>query len=441
MSRARLTLRGCAFALLLALAPPAAAADDPPLPEPRDAMRQWPPIAQVQAALAGHPRMAQALARRQALRAGGDALLAGPNEVALRTIQARRRTDTPGGSAHEWQVAAERTLRSTAKREADARLADDDFATADRLVDQTRHALARELLADWLVWRAALAGVAFADAQAALAARLAAGVARRLAEGDASALEAELAAGEAERERAAATLARARAAGARLALRQRFPEIDGRTELDPVPQVPPAGERAGLEAAYLADHPDVMLARALASRAASALARTRAELRPDPSVGAYAGLDRGGAERVLGLTFSLPIAGAARDARVREAAAESDAASGQVSALERQLRADFDVLWSDATLRAEAAAALEAAARAQSAAAARVGRAWELGEASLSDWLQARRAAAQAGEQALGAGVEAASAAARLALELRRLPRMGPREPSADAAGKASGKP
>lgn len=251
---------------------------------------------------------------------------------------------------------------------------------------------------------------------------MAAALARRLAAGDASALEAGIAAGDAERERALALLAEARATAARLTLRSRFPELDGRSQQAPTSTVPPEHERAHLASDHLEASPELALARAERQRSESAFARSLAALRSEPSVGAYSAVDRGGAERVLGLTLSVPLAGAARDARVREAAAERDAAGERVQEVERRLRAAFSQLWTDAGLRSEAAQALARAAQAQAQAAARVGRAWELGEASLAEWLLARRTAGLAHEQALAAAIETTAAAAHLALELDRLP-------------------
>ncbi|MCX7272721.1 MAG: TolC family protein [Burkholderiales bacterium] len=150
--------------------------------------------------------------------------------------------------------------------------------------------------------------------------------------------------------------------------------------------------------------------------------RLRANLRTDPSIGVFTAFDRGGSERVLGVALSLPLAGPARDATLRGALAEQQTAQERARDLERRLQAEFEVGWSDATARATAARALAQAALAQTGVASQMGRAYSLGEASLSDWLQARRSANDAQQQALGARLDAAEAGARLRLDLHELP-------------------
>ena len=385
-----------------------------------------PPRAQIQAALTNHPRVLAAQARERSLQAGGDSLRAGQHETVLRTTQARRRSDGPGGAQHEWLVGVERTLRSDTKRQADGRLADQDVVLGGQLVEDARHETARELLRAWFAWQRAAGEARLAEEQLTLVAGLTRSVDQRVRAGDAAQIEAGQAGAELERTRAVSLLARAHESASGLTLRRRFPEIavdsPDSSRLVPLEVAEPAmADRERLRDLYLARSHEIALARGEARRAELAAERARAERRTDPSIGAFAAFDRGGSESVLGIAISLPLAGPAREAGLRGALAEHQAASARADDLERRVQADFEVGWSDATARASAARALAQAAAAQAAIATRLGRAYTLGEAALSDWLLARRHASEAQQQAMGARLEAIEAAARLRLDLHEL--------------------
>jgi outer membrane protein TolC len=439
-----LTAAGIGTAALL-VAGPATAASDPGstagavqiIASLGNAEVALPARPQIQAALQNHPRVAAAQARLLALKAAGDALRAGPNETVLRTTQARRRSDGLSGTQHEWTLSAERVLRSADKQRADALLAGQEELLGDQLVEDARHETARELLHAWFGWLRGVGESRLAAEQLELVSRLSDTVGRRLLAGDAARLEAGLANAELERARAGALLARAREEAAGLALRSRFPDITA----EPARGQSPVGKETGAAAAdaatatlatsaareqlrvlYLARSHELLLARAESRRAQLIADRLRAQLRSDPSIGVFTAVDRGGSERVLGVALSLPLAGPARDATLRAALAEHQAAQERARDLERRLQAAFEVGWSDATARTTAAWALTQAAQAQSGVASQMGRAYSLGEASLSDWLQARRSANDAQQQALGARLDAAEASARLRLDLHELP-------------------
>ena len=444
-----LTAAGIGSLALLAAGPADAAADSGPtasaaqtiasLGDPGVALPARP---QIQAALQNHPRVATAQARLLALKAAGDVLRAGPNETVLRTTQARRRSDGFAGTQHEWTLSAERVLRSADKQRADALLAGQEEQLGDHLVEDARHETARELLHAWFGWLRGVGESRLAAEQLELVSRLSDTVGRRLLAGDAARLEAGLASAELERARAGALLARAREEAAGRALRSRFPDITAEPDQGPSPvgkepgaAFADAGTRAGdaaamtagtpreqLRALYLSRSHELLLARAESRRAQLVADRLRAQLRSDPSIGVFTAFDRGGSERVLGVALSLPLAGPARDATLRAALAEHQAAQERARDLERRLQAEFEVGWSDATARATAAWALVQAAQAQSVVASQMGRAYSLGEASLSDWLQARRSANDAQQQALLARLDAAEAGARLRLDLHELP-------------------
>ncbi len=403
-----------------------------PLLDPRlaDADVPWPARSELRAALAGHPRIAEAAARARVLAAGADILRAGPHETVVRTTQVRRRVDNPGASYHEWQLGIERALRWPQRAAADRALADRQTAVGASQLEDARHETARELLRGWFAWLRARDEARAAHEQTALAAQLADTVRRRVQAGDAAAMDGALAGAELERVRAQALLARSHVDLAAAWITQRFPEIALAVPDEPparandasIPATPPPTERERLRTAYVERHHELALARAEARRASAQVERARAELRPDPSIGAYLASDRGAAERVLGIGVSLPLAGPARDAALRQALADEQARIESARDIERRVLASFDRDWVELTARTAAAFAFAQAASAQQDAARQIGRAYALGESSLPDWLAARRVAGDARAQALSARWDAAETAARLRLDLHELP-------------------
>ncbi|MFM1988966.1 MAG: hypothetical protein RJA99_1923, partial [Pseudomonadota bacterium] len=130
---------------------------------------------------------------------------------------------------------------------------------------------------------------------------------------------------------------------------------------------------------------------------------------------------RGGAERILGLAVSIPLAGAARAAAVDEAAAQARAAAAREAAVRRRLEAEVE----GAVLRAAGARdgwqRLDAAAARLESAAALSARAYALGEGAIGEVLVARRLASDARLAAVTAGVDAAQARYRLLLDAHAL--------------------
>ena len=181
---------------------PASASASAPGSSPALAPIGLPPRAQIQAALKNHPRVLAAQARERSLQAGGDSLRAGQHETVLRTTQARRRSDGPGGAQHEWLFGVERTLRSADKRQADGRLADQDAVLGGHLVEDAHHETARELLRAWFAWQRAAGEARLAGEQLTLVSELTRSVERRVQAGDAAQIEAALAGAELERARA-----------------------------------------------------------------------------------------------------------------------------------------------------------------------------------------------------------------------------------------------
>jgi outer membrane protein TolC len=216
--------------------------------------------------------------------------------------------------------------------------------------------------------------------------------------GTAAALEQHQAEAALAQARAQAEAASGRAVAARQILARHFPGLDL-----PVPPAVPAPEPLpGDDAPWLQRLGDASVEVAAARREVAMAEAQRgideAERRPDPTVALRVGSARNGAERVVGLSLSVPFGGEARQAVAQASAAR--AVAGQWLLEDTQRRSDANALQYLAAARTAYASWLAHADAAHSLAIATDGlaRAYQLGEGSLADVLSARR---QANEQQL----------------------------------------
>ena len=385
-----------------------------------------PPEAAVRAAVEQSPTVQAADAARRGTQARADGLRAGPHETVVRAIGQRRWVrDGERQRFGEGQIAIERPLRLWGKAEADAELADATQATGRVAAQDARHETARQLLA---LWFAALrAGQARQAAQdnAGAATELALITERRLRAGDAARLEAELAAAEQARMQAALAAAEAAETSALAELQARFPDLcpqrcapaEAPAALPETPIQPAAQMRAH----YIEHSHEYLLAQAEETLALRQARRSDLERRPDPTVGVFATSERGGAERLAGVSLSLPLGSAHREAQAAAALADADAALSRRLAAERRLGAEFDVLWSQLGGKRAAAQAQAQAAALQRSAADRALRAYRAGESGLSELLAVRRVLADAVLAERLARSEALESDSRLRLDLHEL--------------------
>lgn len=424
-------LRALAAALLFALAGAASCADAPPAAQavalpalpaldalPHPTLPQSNAVAQV---LAETPALREAQAMQQAAAHSGAALRAGSNEFTVQAQVQRRRIDSTvdAGRYTEWQLLVDRTLRLPAQAQADGRLADALQASAQAALQAARQRAIGDMLAAWFAAQRAHAEAELAQQDLDLIDAQLRALQRREALGDASRLERELMQAEQSRARAALLLAQGAADSSRAALRARYPQL-----ADAQPQSADAGGLLRLPAESaeqlrvraLQFHPLLAEQRAVAQKAQALAAQARAARTPQPTLGAYVGSERGGSERIVGLQLALPLGGVARVEQERAALAEADAARWRLRELQAQTEAEFARLYALAQAQLAAVQAAEQAAAAQAQASNRTQRAWQLGEAGLSEWLLARRSAVDAARQVLQARFDAAASIAQLRL-------------------------
>lgn len=394
-----------------------------------------PPEAAVREAVARSPAVQAADAAQRGAAARAQALRAGPHETVVRASGQRRWVhDGSGQRFTEGQIAIERPLRLGGKAESDAQLAEATQAASRVAAQDVRHEAARQLLALWFAAQRAGQAQQTARDNADAAAELARVTERRLRAGDAARLDAELAAAEHARMQAALATAQAAYQAAQADLQARFPGLEAaRTkegeaappllDLPPQPDLPPLPQQppAQLRLRYIEHSHEYLLAQAEETLALRQARRADLERRPDPTVGVFATSERGGSERIAGVSLSVPLGSMHRQAQADQALADADAALSRRLAAERRLGAEFDVLWSLLAGKRAAAQAQARAATLQQGAADRALRAYRAGESGLTELLAVRRTLAEALLAERLARSEALEGDSRLRLDLHEL--------------------
>jgi outer membrane protein TolC len=417
LKRAHARWRATALSAALALALATAAhADTPPLPLPDDAAVRGHLLQAPALAGAGHSLAAERAAARQ--------LQAGDSGWTASASTARRALGQgavpPRGQ--EWELGLERAWRLPGKAALADRLGQARVATAQAQQALRWREQARALLDQQLAWLAAREAAAVWASQVQLLTRQAQAVARRQQLGDAARIDGLQADAALAQARAQADQAQARALAEQRAMAERF------GGLQPVDRpLPPPPTDAGAPAAATADdaalvaHPELQLAAQELQAAAAQAGVDAAERRGDPRIGWRIGTGPTAGERLVGVTLSLPLGSAQRDAGADASAARLRAAQAASDGVRLRLAAD-------AVQRRLATQRLHALWQQQRAAADALGqvadglaRGYALGEGTLADVLQAQRLANEQRLAATLAAVDAWGAAWSQALEVGAL--------------------
>ncbi|TXI88676.1 MULTISPECIES: TolC family protein [unclassified Cupriavidus] len=381
-----------------------------------------PDDAAVRQAVTGAPDVMAAEARRDATLARAVGIRAGTAETVVRAVSQGRSVREPSERYAEGQIAVERPLRLWGKADADARLADATAEAGRLMVMDARHESTRQILTLWFtVMRTRQARIA-AEENAAAASELVAMTTRRIQMGDAARLDGELAAADHARARAAVATAGAAEQAAVAELRGRYPMLGEPDSLaEAAPPSPLADPPETLRRLYIEDSHEYRLALAQEAQSLRQATRVDLERKPDPTVGMFVTIERGGAERILGVSVAMPLGGTHRAAAATAAAADAEAAARTRMAVERKLGAEFDMQYRNLIGRRASAQAQAEAARLQRTASARATRAYRAGESGLAELLAVRRGLAEALLAEQLARVEALEADSRLRLDLHRL--------------------
>ncbi len=349
--------------------------------------------------------------------AGHDAemLRVSPNEWTVNLAKQRRSyVDAP--RSQEWNVGLERTVRWPGKRQLDVELGARGIARAEaQYRSDSRQALS-ELIGLWFDWIRTSRIAEWTRDLVALASYNRVAVEKRVKAGDAARLDLNLA----EADRAAAERgameADAEATIARTRLEARFPKAPTRLpELGaPIEETESPGARIDR---WLTGSAAVRALDAVRAEAEAAVSRERADRRPDPTLGVFRASEAYGDERIVGISLSIPLPGAYRDARYARAIAERDRRDTEVELALRELR--VTATERDSADRSGASRWKLARESADHAAEnVRLSqRAYTLGEADLQTLLAARRSALESERGAIDAQTQALAAHYRFEIE------------------------
>lgn len=401
-----LTLPALLFASVLALAQPT------PRPVPPD----LPGNEAGQLLINEDPSVVQARHAMEAARERAVALAAGSYEWTAKASLQRRREELGGANYREWTAGIERAIRIGGKAGIDRELGATHERLAKAQYGEARREAARELLGFWMDWMAAERARQLWLEQQQLAQDNLAAVVRRRSAGDASLLEENSARVDVAEVQRQLSTARNEEAKARARLRGHFPTLTLQLAQTAEPQQLD-GEPGQWRERILDESDELRVVREEQRLATLQAARARANRISDPTVGVYTSSERGGSERIVGLSLSMPFGSAARSASEREAARLAEAAQAAVEAKQREIEAEV------AQNLADAAGSLERWRFAQAAQAASrdslrmTQRAYSLGESDLQSLLQARRQGVEAALGGEAARIDALRAHYRLLVD------------------------
>ena len=400
--------RICALIALAAALDVHAAEEYPSLLPPQESVRAWlDNLPEVKAARAG-VALEQANAQR---------LRAGPYEWTVKgTLQRRSERDT-GASFRENQLAVERPVRWFGKADKDAALGEQRIRLASFALADAWHEAARAFLQDWFDALREARMAARLQEQAALHEQQVELVRKRFKAGDAPRLDVMLV--EAERDRAVAEQRQAaqRAARAAAGLRQRYAGAEPLVPAAlPAPQAP-AGTAQDWVRRLLAENHEIAAAQAQAALGRLNAERAALERRPDPTLGMHVAQERGGQEKIVGVTISIPFPGTARRAQQEIGASEAQIAQEKARQVQNRVQREAHATALTAIAAYDNWERLMRLAEQSQATTALVSKAYALGEAPLGDLILARRQAMEAGANAEAAQIDALQTQARLLLD------------------------
>lgn len=371
-------------------------------------------LAQVQAARAG---VAVAQAR-------GQRLAAGSYEWNLKA-GSQRRSETTGQNYTEGELALERSIRWGDKAQTDRELGEAGVAAGQSGYADVWHEAVRALVAAWFEWQRERSAAAVLTQQAVLAQEQLQVVLRRVKAGDAARMDLLMAQAEHDRALAAQQQSRGREQVQRQELQKRFPGL--------ATEGAAASVLASPDTLRLPDDPqrwfkrivddnhEVELAEAEWRMARLHSQRAQLDSRPDPLLGVRAAHERGGQEHVLGVYMTIPLPGAYRAAEQRATLALADAAEQRLKQTRQRVEAAAQRVVLQATHATAVWPRLTAVQQAMASVAQLAVKAYGLGELTLTEALQARRAALEAALAADAAGWEAQEAISRLLVDAHRL--------------------
>ncbi|MEZ5475562.1 MAG: TolC family protein [Steroidobacteraceae bacterium] len=338
-------------------------------------------------------------ARSRLLQARSEARLSalGPYEWTLSGAGVKR--DIEGeGRFNEWDTALERPVRLPGKAALDRELGKLMIVRAAAELQVVERTTRLAILDAWFACVGAAERAQLLEQDRSYMQGVYDAVAIRRRGGDLAELDEALASAELATANAGTTAARMQAADAARALATRLDVTSCAVESwDAPPETTVGTASLGVTADDgVAADPAVRVSAAIAELASVGAERTRRDRWPDPTLAATYGRERGGVERLGGLSISVPLGVRRRAAEIAKAEAAAAVAAAEHDTARANSRREW--LARSAALRRshEVWLALAAAEAHQRRAADLTRHAFELGELSLAESLIVRRVALQA---------------------------------------------
>lgn len=380
-----------------------------------------PPLTAVSAALNNTPTVRAATANLGVEAANRERLRAGSYETSVRLGAQQRHTLVPENRYKEWDVSLERALRLPSKSRIDNQLGEQGMVQAHYILGDALHESGRVLLSSWFnwlleyyqnqQWQAQVKGLS--EQLRIVQTRVKAGDAAKLDQ-----LQAEAALSQAQAQLAEAGM---RLAIARNQLSSRYPAIN-LPERPIMPQPEPVTEGVTVWQQRAQDHNhELAIAHGETQRYGLMLSRSEADRIPDPSVGLRFSDERGGEEKVVGVSVTIPLPGGGRKASQQMAAASQLVATEREQGVRIKIQTETTNSWLATQSAYTAWQASETASATMRNHANLIARAYQLGESGLTDVLNARRLAQEAELNAINSRLSAAQVRYRLLLDTHAL--------------------
>lgn len=383
-------------------------------------MRNLPPLAEVDRALENYPGVAAAKARIAAARAQADMLRAGPHEFVLSGSYTRRDVDREG-RYNEMDATLLRAIRLPGKAKLDREAGALGVEVAANKSEDVHHQAALLLADYWFDWLTANELMRNDQQTVKALEGVLSAVDKRVQATDAAPLEADQA-------RAALAAAQAQLANsnmelekARVSLNAVFPEITlvpGSGLADP--ELPPQ-PLAQLRDLIINRSHEIGAVDKEAQRLSTLANRARIDRLPDPTIGIRTFNERGGIERGVSLSLSIPLGGSLRQATAQRAAADAHAAAYDVAEVRRRIQviADSDV--SASTTRMKAWESMRISAASADKAAQRTVKGHDLGAIDMTDMLLVQKQANDARRAEIVARADAVRAVTRMLIDAHEI--------------------
>jgi cobalt-zinc-cadmium efflux system outer membrane protein len=345
----------------------------------------------------------------------------GLHEWTVRATTQERRDLTTQRTYMESQVALERAFRIPGKASVDAALGQQAIEIAEFTRADAWHEAGRALLAAWFDWLRGREQVSVLDDQARILEQHRDAVARRVAAGDAPAIEARLAEGELDRVRALSLEARQSVEALAFDLQELFPALS--LQAPSTIAVPAALEETDRtwHDRIVADNHELELAQNQQREAELFAERAKLDRIADPTVGVHYGQERDRQEKLLGLTVTLPFGGSGRRADFAAATARARMAAERTRQVRLKVEGDANRALGAVRLTRARWEQLSRLSDQMQATASTLRRGYELGELDLAQTLAAQRQALEATLGARQAGLDAIEAYARLRLDAHEI--------------------